>query len=66
MEGAVGVKAGALLLHRHVTVNGAFEILVLQLLEPGFNVLAQGITDVEILTGDFDLHGRRNYPCFAP
>ena len=21
--------------------------------------------DIEVLTGDFDLHGRRKYPCFA-
>ena len=28
-------------------------------------MLTQGIADIEVLTGDFDLHGRRKYPCFA-
>jgi hypothetical protein len=28
-------------------------------------VLTQGVADIEVLTGDFDLHGRRKYPCFA-
>ena len=65
MQGAVGMETDALLLDRHMGVDGAFEIFLLQLEEPVFDMLAQGLADVEILTRDFDLHGRRKYPCFA-
>jgi hypothetical protein len=65
MQGAIGVEADALLLDGHMGVNRALEILLLDLLEAALDVLTQGVADVEILTGDFDLHGRRKYPCFA-
>ena len=36
MQGAVGVEAGTLLLHRDVGVHGAFEVLLLDLAGGGF------------------------------
>jgi len=65
MEGAIRMEGGTLLLHRHMGVDAAFEVFLLELLETGLDVLTQGVADIEILTGDFDLHGRRKYPCFA-
>ena len=65
MQRAIGVKAAMLLLDRHMTVNGALEISLLELLEAVLDVLAQSRADIEILTRDLDLHGRRKYPCFA-
>ena len=39
--------------------------LLLEEAETGLDVLTQGVADIEVLTGDFNLHGRRKYPCFA-
>ena len=66
VERQVGVEGASLLLHGHMCVNRAVEILLLDLAEAGFDVFTQGVADIEVLTGDFDLHGRRKYPCFAP
>jgi hypothetical protein len=60
------MEADALLFDGDVGVNGALEEFLLDLLEAALDVLTQGVADIEILTGDFDLHGRRKYPCFAP
>jgi hypothetical protein len=59
------VEAHALLLHGHMGVNRSFKVFLLDLLQAALDAFTQGVADIEVLTGDFDLHGRRKYPCFA-
>ena len=65
MQRAVGQEEATLLLDRHVGMHGGIEILLLEKAQAGLDVLTQCAADIEVLTGDFDLHGRRKYPCFA-
>ena len=65
MQSAIRMETHALLLDRYMRVNGALEIFLLKLEESVLDMLAQGLADIEIFTSDFDLHGRRKYPCFA-
>ena len=56
MQCAIGMEPGALFLDRHMGVNRAFEIFLLKLAEAIFDVVAQGITYVEVFSGNLDLH----------
>ena len=62
MQRAVGVKETALLFHRDVGMHCAFEILLLKLTEFILNMRAQGGANVEVLSGDLNLHGRGKIP----
>jgi hypothetical protein len=65
MKRAIRLEADTLFFNRHMGVNGTLEIFLLKLAEAVLDVLAQSVANVEVFSGNLDLHGRRKYPCFA-